>query len=293
MRVLHLDSGREMRGGQWQVLRLLEGLRAAGIESVLLARTGSPLYRRVAENRWPVEPLNLAGVLRHAGRCDLIHPHDGRSHTLAAMACRTPLVVARRVAFPIGSRWKYQRAARYIAVSQYVKSILISGGVPEQSIAVVYDGVPLLPPANGSLALAPANTDDPHKGTALALESAALAGVPLRLTANLQQDLSEAGLFVYITHSEGLGSAALLAMSAAVPVVASDTGGLREVIAQGENGLLVENSLPAIVAALREIAQNSAFARQLGQAGRRTVEERFTTQRMVEQTIGVYRQVLS
>ena len=32
MRILHLDAGREMRGGQWQVLRLIEGLAAAGVE---------------------------------------------------------------------------------------------------------------------------------------------------------------------------------------------------------------------------------------------------------------------
>ena len=41
MRVLHLDTGREMRGGQWQALRLVEGLRAGGVESTLLARAGS------------------------------------------------------------------------------------------------------------------------------------------------------------------------------------------------------------------------------------------------------------
>ena len=38
MRILHLDAGREMRGGQWQVLRLIQGLAAAGVESTLLAR---------------------------------------------------------------------------------------------------------------------------------------------------------------------------------------------------------------------------------------------------------------
>ena len=41
MRILHLDAGREMRGGQWQVLRLLEGLAAAGHE--VLSRGGAPL----------------------------------------------------------------------------------------------------------------------------------------------------------------------------------------------------------------------------------------------------------
>jgi hypothetical protein len=43
MRVLHIDSGREMRGGQRQVLSLIEGLRASGHEAVLLTPAGSPL----------------------------------------------------------------------------------------------------------------------------------------------------------------------------------------------------------------------------------------------------------
>ena len=42
MRILHLDAGREMRGGQWQVLRLIEGLAAAGVESILMARENAP-----------------------------------------------------------------------------------------------------------------------------------------------------------------------------------------------------------------------------------------------------------
>jgi Glycosyl transferases group 1/Glycosyltransferase Family 4 len=293
MRILHLDAGREMRGGQWQVLRLMEGLSEAGIESVLLARGGSPLYERACGKGWRVEPWGFGRAVWHAARCDLVHAHDARSHSLGALAgSHRSLVVSRRVAFAVHSRWKYRRAARYIAVSRHVKSVLVEGGVPGEKIDVVYDGVPLLPPAEGTVALAPANADDPRKGAALAVEAASVAGVPLRLTTDLEGDLARAACFVYITHSEGLGSAALLAMSAGVPVVASDVGGLREVIADRVNGLLVENSVPAIAAALKEVEENRTFARQLGREGRRTVEERFTCGQMVERTIEVYRRVL-
>jgi Glycosyl transferases group 1/Glycosyltransferase Family 4 len=292
MRILHLDAGKEMRGGQWQVVRLIEGLSTAGIQSVLLARTGSPLYRQACEKGWRVEAWGLARALALASRCDLVHAHDARSHTLAAFISK-PSVVARRVAFPLRSRWKYRRAARYIAVSHHVKSMLVAGGVDQDRITVIYDGVPLLNPSTGEEAVAPANAADPRKGAALALQAASLASVPLRLSTDLERDLPHASLFVYVTYSEGLGSAALLAMSAAVPVVASDVGGLREVITHRANGLLVENSAPVISAALQELAQNPGFARQLGQAARRTIEERFTSNRMVASTIEVYRQVLS
>jgi glycosyltransferase involved in cell wall biosynthesis len=300
MRVLHLDAGREMRGGQWQVVRLIEGLAAAGIESILLARRGAPLYQTARARGWRVESWGFSKALWLARRCDLVHAHDARSHSLAIIV-RAPVVVARRVAFPLRSRWKYRRAARYIAVSEFVKSVLVAGGVPEGKIAVVHDGVPLLELDNGGLPesvprvkpLAPANAADPRKGATLALEAARLACVPLQFSDDLERDLRQASLFVYITYSEGLGSAALLAMSAGLPVVASETGGLREVIQHRTNGLLVENSAGTIAAAIRELVERPDFARQLGCEARRTVETRFTCDLMVRRTMEVYREVLS
>ena len=294
MRVLHLDAGREMRGGQWQVLRLMEGLDAAGVESILLARQSAPLYVAARARGWRVEPWGFFRAATLALSCDLIHAHDARSHNLAIFG-RAPVVVARRVAFPLQSRWKYRRAARFIAVSKFVKSVLLAGGVPEERIAVVYDGVPLLQPAAiGTVhVLAPANAADPRKGSALAVEAARLASVPLQFSDNLERDLGETSLFVYITYSEGLGSAALLAMSAGRPIVASDTGGLREVIRHRVDGLLVENSAGAIAAAIRELVERPDFARQLGCEARRTVEARFTCELMVRGTMDVYHEVLS
>ena len=293
MRVLHLDSGKEMRGGQWQVLRLIEGLTGAGVESTLLARRGAPLFEAASRKGWRVEPLGISRAIALAGKHDLIHAHDARSHTLGAVARSTPLLVSRRVAFPIRSRWKYGRARMFLAVSEFVKSVLREGGVPDVKIAVVYDGVPLLETRWGTAILALDNAADREKGAGLAVEAARLAAVPLQLTTDLERDLAHAGLFVYITHSEGLGSAALLAMSAGVPVIASKIGGLPEIIRHGENGLLVDNSLDAIAAAIHNVLERPDFAACLGQAARRTVEQKFTAAHMVRRTMEVYRQVLA
>jgi glycosyltransferase involved in cell wall biosynthesis len=293
MRILHLDAGKEMRGGQWQVLRLVEGLAGAGVESTLLARSGGPLFEAASKRGWRVEPWGLVRTMLLARRHDLIHAHDARSHTLGAIASSGRLVVSRRVAFPVGSACKYRRARRYLAVSEFVKSVLVAGGVPEEKIAVVYDGVPLIEPARGSSVVAPANADDPRKGAPLAAEAARLAGVELKLSTDLERDLRDAAVLVYITHSEGLGSGALLAMSAGVPVVASEVGGLPEIIRHGENGLLVDNTPQAIAAAVRLLLDDHAFARRVGDAARRTVMKRFTVDQMVRRTMEVYRQVLS
>lgn len=293
MRILHLDAGKEMRGGQWQVLRLIEGLIRRGVQCTLLAQQNSPLFERARQAGITVAPLGIGSTFRLARHQDLIHAHDARSHTLTAWFPGPPVIVARRVAFAIGSRWKYGRARRYIAVSQYVKSVLMEGGVAANKIAVVPDGVPLLPAAQGSAVLTPDQGQDTQKGTALALEAAHLAGAQLKLTHDLERDLPGAGLFVYVTHSEGLGSAALLAMSASLPVIASNVGGLGEVIQHRQNGFLVQNSAEAIACAITELQREPDLARRLGVTARQTVEERFTIDLMVSRTLAVYHEVLA
>src|SRR5262245_59078022 len=153
MRILHLDTGREMRGGQWQVMRLIDGLAAAGIESTLLARAGAPLFAAAGKQGWRVEPMSLTRAILMARRHDLIHAHDAHGHTAGVLVRRSRLVVSRRVAFPVGSRWKYSRAAHYLAVSEFVKNVLIQGGVAAERITVVHDGVPILEHAGPPLHL--------------------------------------------------------------------------------------------------------------------------------------------
>jgi hypothetical protein len=270
MRILHLDAGREMRGGQWQVLRLMTGLSANGVESTLLARKDAPLYAAARKEGWRVEPLGLTRAVRELASHDLIHAHDARTHTLGALLRGRPLVVSRRVAFPVGSRWKYGRARRYIAVSRFVKGVLMEGGVAEERISVVHDGVPALEISHGT--------------GVLRLEKG-------RAPENLEQAISEAGIVVYVTDSEGLGSGALLAMSAGLPVVASDIGGLREVITHGENGFLVRDEA-GIEAAVQALQSDRELARRIGAAARQTVMERFTVEQMVRGTLQIYRQVV-
>jgi Glycosyl transferases group 1/Glycosyltransferase Family 4 len=281
MRILHLDAGREMRGGQWQVLRLVEGLAAAGVESTLLARPDAPLFTAARKQGWRVEPLGVTRALGCLRSHTLIHAHDARSHSLGAFLRGRPLVVSRRVAFPVGSRWKYGRARRYLAVSEFVKQVLMEGGVPETKIGVVYDGVPVLEVSHGTQVLG------------LEKDSALLAHMGLRMVSRLEEEIPDAAILVYVTNSEGLGSGVLLAMSAAVPVIASNIGGLGEVIRHGENGLLVENREAAISAAIRTLLDHPGLARQIGAAARRTVIERFTVDRMVAGTLDSYRRALA
>jgi hypothetical protein len=235
-----------------------------------------------------MRPLRLGLLTR---QFDLVHAHDARSHTLAALFSRVPFVVSRRVAFPIrrsaASRWKYRQARLFLAVSRHVGMQLRDAGVEESRIEVVYDGVAVpAERANGEAILVPYSLD-PQKGMSLAQEAAQRAYLKIEITGNLGEDLPRARALVYLTRSEGLGSGILLAMAHGVTVIASDTGGIPELIRDGENGILVKND-PAEVA--------NAFARidpALGLAGRATVIARFTEKHMIASTLAAYEKVLS
>jgi glycosyltransferase involved in cell wall biosynthesis len=64
-------------------------------------------------------------------------------------------------------------------------------------------------------------------------------------------------------------------------------GGIPELIEDGVNGVLVENTPESVAAALRNIDA------ALGVAARHTVEQRFTEDKMIEATLQAYRQVLN
>jgi hypothetical protein len=293
MRILHIDSGREMRGGQFQALALIRGLAARGCEQKLLARSGSPLLECAAAEGIEVAPLSLAAVRSCSRTVDLTHAHDAHAHTLAAVLACGPLVVSRRVAFPVRtgplSRWKYARADRFLAVSQFVRAELLKAGVDPNRIAVVYDGasVPQRQSA-GNRILAPA-TDDPAKGSSLLREAAKLAGVAVEFSSNLAADLPGAGLFVYLTRSEGLGSAILFAMAHGVPVIASEVGGIPEIVQNGYTGMLVHNEARQVAAAIRRLLADPEHSAQMAAEARRRMLDRYTLDHMVESTLAVYR----
>jgi glycosyltransferase involved in cell wall biosynthesis len=295
---LHIDTGREMRGGQWQVLHLLHGLAAQGHKATLLARPGSALLDRARTEDLDAHAFRLRDLIRLAPSFDLVHAHDARSHSLAA-PLTTPLVVSRRVAFPprrsLLSRWKYSRPAHYIAVSNYVKKILAESIASDDKISVVYDGVRLPPDPcydNRTTAIA-IDSDDPGKGKALILEASRRAKIDVFFSKNLAADLAaDAAFFIYISDSEGLGSAALVAMAAGVPVLASKVGGLPEIVEDGTFGLLTENTPEQISDKMLEMAQNPGALARWGRAGRARIEGGFTVEHMTRNTLQVYEKVL-
>jgi hypothetical protein len=283
-----------MRGGQHQALALIEGLHARGHAAELLARPGSPLWESATVKGIKVRAARISTLVAESQKADIVHAHDAHSHTYCAFTVAAKLIVSRRVAFPVKttplSRLKYRRARRYLAVSRYVANRLTEAGIANDRIDVVYDGVsldrsPAFMPDGPIVALA---STDPEKGRDLVDQAARLCNARVLFSSDLVTDLPKASLFLYITRAEGLGSAALLAMSYGVPVIASRVGGLPEIVNDGETGRLTSNEPLLIAEAIMQLSSNRTLASHLAQAAYLNVVNHFTLSHMVEGTLRSY-----
>jgi glycosyltransferase involved in cell wall biosynthesis len=76
--------------------------------------------------------------------------------------------------------------------------------------------------------------------------------------------------------------------------VASAAGGLPEIVRHEENGLLVPPKEPeALAEAIIRLIRNPELGQRLGEAGRRTVENEFSADSMVQGTLQVYEEVMN
>jgi glycosyltransferase involved in cell wall biosynthesis len=92
--------------------------------------------------------------------------------------------------------------------------------------------------------------------------------------------------------TEGLGVVLLEAMNYSVPVIASDIGGITDIVQHDRTGLLVPPGDDAALAtALARMLTDAALSRTLGAAGQRRLRDAFSWERIVEQWEEVYRRV--
>ncbi len=305
VKVAHLDTGRTWRGGQAQVLLLLEGLRARRVESMLLAPPGPLLDRAralgIETRRWSSHgeldvPAALAAARELKG-VDLAHCHSAHAHALgvpAARLARVPgVVVSRRVDFAVAqngfSRLKYRLPVdRYLCISRGVLEVMERGGVAPGRLARVAGERPDVRfvwlgdgECRGALE---------RQRRELGLERVVhLLGFREDALSLMQQFT----LFALSSYLEGLCTSLLDAQRLGVPVVATAVGGIPDVIESGVNGLLVPPRDPAALATgLIEALDHSERGAAWAAAGRIRVE-RFRAEHMVESTLQVYRDVLA
>ena len=354
------------------MLDLLPALNARGVRGdIAYSPLGNPHFGAEVEGAtggastgYPVRmarSLNLGyhGIaLRRLRRLirgyDLVHCHStmaglvGRLATIGAGG-RVPLVytphcpifasglpAAQRGVGLALERLLARRTARYIAVSQSEKRVLLANGVgTEATVACIYNGLDAaafdagsilqradLGLQDGEFTIGCIDRLSPQKNqTALLRAVAQLGNLNWRLLLvgggemtgavhALAAELGIAGRIAWvplvadarayfpvcdvIAHPSRWDSCpytVLEAMAASRPVVASDVGGVAELL--GPAGRFVApDDIAGLTAQLAELAADGELCRSLGAAGRARLEEKFPLGTMAEATIAVYEEAL-
>jgi glycosyltransferase involved in cell wall biosynthesis len=105
--------------------------------------------------------------------------------------------------------------------------------------------------------------------------------------------LSVSDVCVLSSTAEGFSNSILEYMAAARPVVATDVGGAREAIEEGETGYVVApGDDEAMAARITDLLLDPERARRMGERGRRVVEEKFSCEAQLSHTEALYESLL-
>jgi N-acetyl-alpha-D-glucosaminyl L-malate synthase BshA len=110
---------------------------------------------------------------------------------------------------------------------------------------------------------------------------------------SIEQWIGASDLLLLPSQTESFGLVALEAMACGVPVVASRVGGLPEVVADGEDGFLVDaGDIPGMAERALRVLADDALAARMGRSGRLKALDRFCASRIIPMYEAHYRRVL-
>lgn len=105
---------------------------------------------------------------------------------------------------------------------------------------------------------------------------------------DVPQLLEQSNVFVLISEFEGLPISIIEAMACGIPVIASEVGGVSELISHGENGFLVKNDELEISKYLKMLTENHDLRKLMGLNARKTYLEKFQFTKTYKETLEVY-----
>ncbi|MBI4753732.1 glycosyltransferase family 4 protein [Candidatus Desantisbacteria bacterium] len=357
LKILHIDTANNWRGGEQQALYLVAGLQEKGYPQIVVCQPDSLLFQRCQgyaevipvkmRGEWDViAALKLAQIIDTKG-VHLIHLHSSHAHALGLTAAKISkskpkVVVSRRVDFHLRRNpitWiKYRLGVdRIIAVSNAIKQVLLADGIRQDRIAIVHDGIdvekfsgnidskylyqelglnPCHPIVGIIAALAPhkdhktflrACSHVKHQVQFLIVGDGKLKGKLQQIVKrlNMERDviftgfrddipqiLSILNVFVVSSCLEGLNTSILEAQAAGVPVIATRTGGIPEIIHDEINGLLVPpQDTMSLAEGIIRLLEDKTLAMRLSAKGREDVKK-FSKEAMVDATESIYHQLM-
>jgi glycosyltransferase involved in cell wall biosynthesis len=317
--------------GPWEQFTslLTEGLVALGVDVTLFATADSITRARLvgtAPTGYSENPeldpkveeaLHISALFERAEEFDLIHNSFDFLPLVFSRLVATPVVTtihgfSSEKIIPVFE--KYDSDSYYVAISDSDRSERLN------YIATIHHGIDMskfeVGPGAGDYLLFFGRIH-PDKGTAEAIEVANAAGLPLTIAGIIQdrdyferrvepgldgdriryigpvgsQDRSDLlgnarALLHLINFDEPFGFSVVEAMACGTPVIALKRGSMAEIVEHGRNGFLVGSSSEAVQA----VHDLGAIDRSLV---RTTVQDRFSAERMVDEYLAVYHQILN
>ena len=325
-----MDTAESWRGGQESLLRLAQGLRARGLRQTIVCPPSSALAQRARAEGFPTEKLGIRSadiIHAHSGRAQNLAFRETLWAPVRRVVTRH---VAFEPNHPWVHRLKYTWTCHgIIAVSEAVRRALIETGIPAEKIETIHTGINTsseVPPplrsgrTQSDFVIGHMGAFTAEKGQDVAVAAAALlqsslprarmvlAGegpmlenvrgmAPKNVTfpgflSDRPAFFASLDVFIMPSRSEAWGLAALEAMAHGVPVIASDTGGLPELVEDGNGGWLVRPGDPGALA--RAITYAAANPERLEEQRQKARERArlFSVERMVEQTEAFYRRLV-
>lgn len=108
----------------------------------------------------------------------------------------------------------------------------------------------------------------------------------------IDDEMIKFDIYVQPSMSESFGLAIVQAMSLGLPIVATNTGGIPEVVTTGKSGILVEAKNPrALTEAILTLMRDKAKAKEMGKLAAADAKMKFNLQDLIEETEGIYEKV--
>lgn len=106
--------------------------------------------------------------------------------------------------------------------------------------------------------------------------------------------LNQNDIFCLISNYEGLPISIIEAMRAGIPIIASDVGGVNELVQDEVNGFLIpRGNISELVDKLKYILHHKELIKSMGEASRKIYEEEYTADRMNQKILSVYNEVIA
>ncbi len=278
-----------------------------------------------------VSPFHIYRMLRMIKKhhISVIHTHLSKASVLGGIAGHMACVPSVGSVHGLNRYKDYRFNTHMIAVSDTVRSGLIKSGAPEKDITVVYNGVPechnkgidkydddlirilfagrlshekgadLLIKAMASLGNGPWRLQIAGRGVEMedlkkmTLEYGLQKRVEfLGFVEDIRERMARSDLVVQPSRKEGFGLSAAEAFSCAVPVIASDAGGLKEVVQDGVNGFVFPSGDHEKLAEAIKKASDRKTRLNMGNNAYNTYRNKFSVDLMSERTLAVYEKVI-